>query len=209
MHLGKQARLVLDVHQHILRPHHIEGGRRKGHVEGIALPEGDPVVQPDAGPERHKELSSRVSDAIAAGGGLTLLWDDWGKRKLAYEIKKFQKGHYVLVNFLGDRATVDFDGVRCIMYEPDGGNVDPSGVTMAYAAGARQRGAEIHRFTPVIATEPQADGSLQLVAIENLVFKAGMDAAGQTAAPTFAGTTYVHMVDNPATPAYEAHGFEE
>lgn len=54
---------------------------------------------------------------------------------------------------------VDFDGVRTIMYEPDGGNVDPSGVTAAYAAGARQRGAEIHRFTPVTATEPQADGT--------------------------------------------------
>ncbi len=54
---------------------------------------------------------------------------------------------------------VDFDGIRCIMYEPEGGNVDPSGVTAAYAAGARQRGAEIHRFTPVVATEPQPDGS--------------------------------------------------
>jgi dimethylglycine dehydrogenase len=54
---------------------------------------------------------------------------------------------------------VDFDGIRCIMYEPDGGNVDPSGVTHAYAAGARQRGAEIHRFTPVTATEAQPDGS--------------------------------------------------
>ncbi|MDZ7711525.1 MAG: FAD-dependent oxidoreductase [Roseovarius sp.] len=54
---------------------------------------------------------------------------------------------------------VNFDGIRCIMYEPDGGNVDPSGVTNAYAVGARQRGAEIHRFTPVIATVPQADGS--------------------------------------------------
>jgi dimethylglycine dehydrogenase len=54
---------------------------------------------------------------------------------------------------------VDFDGIRCIMYEPEGGNVDPSGVTAAYAAGARQRGAEIHRFTPVTATEAQADGS--------------------------------------------------
>lgn len=54
---------------------------------------------------------------------------------------------------------VDFDGIRCIMYEPEGGNVDPSGVTMAYATGARQRGAEIHRFTPVIGTEPQPDGS--------------------------------------------------
>lgn len=54
---------------------------------------------------------------------------------------------------------VDFDGVRCIMFEPDGGNVDPSGVTNAYAIGARQRGAEIHRFTPVTATEAQADGT--------------------------------------------------
>lgn len=54
---------------------------------------------------------------------------------------------------------VDFDGIRCIMWEPDGGNVDPSGVTAAYAAGARARGAEIHRFTPVTATEPQPDGT--------------------------------------------------
>lgn len=54
---------------------------------------------------------------------------------------------------------VNFDGIRCVMYEPDGGNVDPSGVTNAYAVGARQRGAEINRFTPVTATEPQADGS--------------------------------------------------
>lgn len=54
---------------------------------------------------------------------------------------------------------VDFDGVRCIMFEPDGGNVDPSGVTNAYATGARNAGAEIHRFTPVTATDQQSDGS--------------------------------------------------
>ena len=54
---------------------------------------------------------------------------------------------------------VNFDGIRCIMYEPEGGNVDPSGVTNAYAVGARQHGAEIHRFTPVTGTESQPDGS--------------------------------------------------
>lgn len=54
---------------------------------------------------------------------------------------------------------VNFDGIRCIMYEPDGGSVDPSGVTQAYAAGAKLRGAEVHRFTPVTATLPQPDGS--------------------------------------------------
>ena len=54
---------------------------------------------------------------------------------------------------------VNYDGIRCIMFEPDGGNVDPSGVTMAYAAGARAMGAEIERFTPVTATVQQPDGS--------------------------------------------------
>mgnify|MGYP001065209271 CR=1 FL=1 len=54
---------------------------------------------------------------------------------------------------------VNYDGIRCIMFEPDGGNVDPSGVTNAYAVGARQRGAEIHRFTPVTGTEQQPDGT--------------------------------------------------
>jgi len=52
---------------------------------------------------------------------------------------------------------VNFDGIRCVMFEPDGGNVDPSGVTQAYATGARQMGAEIHRFTPVTATTQRAD----------------------------------------------------
>ncbi len=54
---------------------------------------------------------------------------------------------------------VNYDGIRCVMYEPDGGNVDPSGVTNAYAAGARANGAEIMRFTPVTATEAQPDGT--------------------------------------------------
>lgn len=54
---------------------------------------------------------------------------------------------------------VNFDGIRCIMFEPDGGNVDPSGVTHAYAQGARKLGAEIHRFTPVTATTQRPDGT--------------------------------------------------
>ena len=54
---------------------------------------------------------------------------------------------------------VNYDGIRCIMFEENGGNVDPSGVTNAYAAGARQNGAEIMRFCPVTGTEQQPDGT--------------------------------------------------
>ena len=54
---------------------------------------------------------------------------------------------------------VDYDGIRCIMFEENGGNVDPSGVTNAYAAGARQNGAEIIRFCPATGTDQQPDGT--------------------------------------------------
>ncbi|MCP4984162.1 MAG: FAD-binding oxidoreductase, partial [Gammaproteobacteria bacterium] len=37
----------------------------------------------------------------------------------------------------GLHPLANFDDIRCIMFEPDGGNVDPSGVTYAYAKGAR------------------------------------------------------------------------
>lgn len=55
------------------------------------------------------------------------------------------------------------DGIRCAMFEPDGGNVDPSGVTHAYAKGARNKGAEIHRFTPVVETNQRPDGTWDVI----------------------------------------------
>ncbi|MGB0865082.1 MAG: GcvT family protein [Granulosicoccaceae bacterium] len=58
---------------------------------------------------------------------------------------------------------VDFDGIRCVMFEQDGGNVDPSGVTHAYASGARAAGAQIHRFTPVLETNQRFDGGWDVV----------------------------------------------
>ena len=58
---------------------------------------------------------------------------------------------------------VNLEGIRCAFHEPDAGHVDPSGVTYAYAQGARQRGAAIHRFTPVIETNQRSDGSWDVV----------------------------------------------
>jgi len=60
----------------------------------------------------------------------------------------------------------------------------------------------------VLIYEPQPDGSLQLVAVENLVFEKAWRAAGHDAPPAFEGHEYYHMVDNPLTPADEAHGFQ-
>lgn len=80
------------------------------------------------------------------------------------------------------------------------------------AEGARVAGMGTHTDfeTPaVLLYEPQMDGSMRLVGIENLVFAAGWTAAGNTTAPEFMGQPYVHMLDDPATEVDEAHGFEE
>jgi len=56
---------------------------------------------------------------------------------------------------------------------------------------------------------PAEDGSLQLGAIENLVWEEAWKAAGNDAPPSFHGLEYWHMVDNVATADVdEAHGFE-
>jgi dimethylglycine dehydrogenase len=45
------------------------------------------------------------------------------------------------------------------LHRKDGGHVDPHGVTQAFAIAARNAGAEIHRFTRVVALESRPDGS--------------------------------------------------
>lgn len=60
----------------------------------------------------------------------------------------------------------------------------------------------------ILIYEPQADGSMVLVAVENLVFKKAWEAAGNSAPPTFHGVPWDHMFDDPNTAVDEAHNFE-
>ena len=64
------------------------------------------------------------------------------------------------------------------------------------------------RAPSILIYEPQADGSMQLVAVENLVFQASWAAAGHASPPTFHGVVYDTMQDDPATATDEAHNFE-
>lgn len=64
------------------------------------------------------------------------------------------------------------------------------------------------RKPAILIYEPQADGSLELVAVENLVFQKSWHAAGNRRPPTFQGVEYDTMQDDPATKVDEAHMFE-
>jgi len=63
------------------------------------------------------------------------------------------------------------------------------------------------RTPAVLIYEPQADGSLELVAVENLVFLKAWEDAGHAAPPSYQGHQFNRMVDDPSTEVDEAHHF--
>jgi hypothetical protein len=132
------------------------------------------------------------------------------------------------------RTTERFRDVRVALAE--GYLPDPTGACMTAAMEGlpRQLGAMgIHYFRPdllgittaeprvdgigthldfgtpgILIYEPQPDGSLSLVAIENLVFQKAWKQKGNESPPAFLGNEYYLTIDNPLTPMDEAHGFE-
>jgi hypothetical protein len=64
------------------------------------------------------------------------------------------------------------------------------------------------RKPAILIYEPQHDGSVQLVAVENLVFDKAWQVAGKGDFPSFQGNPYNAMADDPATAVDEAHMFE-
>ncbi|GAK41475.1 30S ribosomal protein S6 [Paenibacillus urinalis] len=64
------------------------------------------IIRPDIEQEAVQAAVEKFQGIISNGGGEITKHDVMGKRRLAYEIKKFRDGHYVLVNFTAEPAVV-------------------------------------------------------------------------------------------------------
>jgi len=53
------------------------------------------IIQPEISEEAREAMIARFKGVLERAGAVPLEVDDMGKRKLAYEIKRFQKGHYL------------------------------------------------------------------------------------------------------------------
>jgi small subunit ribosomal protein S6 len=59
------------------------------------------IIDPDISEDQRTPLFDRIKDSIAKENGLLVLQDEWGMRKLAYEIKKKHRGYYVRLDYCG------------------------------------------------------------------------------------------------------------
>lgn len=60
------------------------------------------ILNPDLEESRIEEILNKFQDVIKNNGGEIQGVDKWGKRRLAYPIKKFYDGYYVVMNFKGN-----------------------------------------------------------------------------------------------------------
>jgi small subunit ribosomal protein S6 len=58
------------------------------------------IVQPEISDEGLGAIRARLDGILARHGAVRLMCDDLGRKRLAYEIRRFQKGHYLELVYL-------------------------------------------------------------------------------------------------------------
>ncbi len=64
------------------------------------------IVQPEITDEGIAGVCERLDGILEKHGSHRLFYDDMGKRRLSYPIRKFQKGHYLTLFFLDEGRAV-------------------------------------------------------------------------------------------------------
>jgi len=64
------------------------------------------IADPDMSDQAREELLERVAGIIERENGILLNTDEWGLKKLSYEIKKKLRGYYVCLTYGGTGALV-------------------------------------------------------------------------------------------------------
>lgn len=63
------------------------------------------IIKPDLDEEKIQAVIEKFNTLINDNKGEVVTADKWGKRRLAYEIKDYREGIYILVNFKGEAGT--------------------------------------------------------------------------------------------------------
>src|SRR3569833_3842737 len=65
------------------------------------------ILRPDIPHEAVGAVNTKIRGVIETGGGTLLKVENWGKRKLAYEVQKQMKGMYLFFSYLGTAGLVE------------------------------------------------------------------------------------------------------
>ena len=64
------------------------------------------IARQDIQPQQVEAISKDLTKIVEDNGGKVTKTEQWGLRSLAYRIKKYKKGHYVLLNIDGSSDAI-------------------------------------------------------------------------------------------------------
>ncbi len=59
------------------------------------------IVNPELDEENYRAVVDKFRELIEKENGVVVKLEEWGKQRLAYPVKKFDQGAYVLINYCG------------------------------------------------------------------------------------------------------------
>ena len=65
------------------------------------------ILLPDMEEENRNAVIEKLKNIVTDRKGTVESIDEWGKKKLAYEINKIRQGYYYLINFSSESDAVD------------------------------------------------------------------------------------------------------
>lgn len=63
------------------------------------------ILNPDLQESKVKEEETRVTELLKANGATAVTATRWGKKPIAYKVKKFKQGHWILFNFESEQES--------------------------------------------------------------------------------------------------------
>ncbi|MGH7273889.1 MAG: 30S ribosomal protein S6 [Nitrospiria bacterium] len=64
------------------------------------------IARPSLTDEEVNKVAEKIKSIIEQGGGTVLITENWGKKKLAYEVEKEKKGTYIFLYFQSEGKVV-------------------------------------------------------------------------------------------------------
>ena len=65
------------------------------------------IADPDLSEEERGQIVEKTNNLINNQNGYVVEFDEWGSRKLAYDIGKKNRGYYIRIDYCGDGPLVD------------------------------------------------------------------------------------------------------
>jgi small subunit ribosomal protein S6 len=64
------------------------------------------LINPNLADDEYRDVIAKFNGLVEKNKGVVIKVDEWGKKALAYRVKKFHKGYYVLLQYCGEPGII-------------------------------------------------------------------------------------------------------